>query len=117
MASGTIIRLILALCIILSPFVTYFFTKDNYSWLCFLLYAFLILIKYIENECDCENCIFSNRCAKTKKFNFVKHIMKFFGYNKDKINSIELSKSYENVSNTYSDLYKYILNEYTILSN
>lgn len=43
--------------------------------------------------------------------------MKFIGYNTDKINSIELPKSNVNIKNSYTDLYKYILNEYTILSD
>ena len=106
MASGTFIRILIGLVIILCPFVTVFLTGNNVLWSLFLFYLLIPILIIWNDVCDCEGCFMSSRCDNIKKFNFVKSIMKFLGYDYEKINNVEFPKNYQ--YNNYYLIYKYI---------
>lgn len=74
----------------------------------------LIYIPFLvswEAECTCVDCIFSSYCGRTERYNFVKSIMKFIGYNSRKIDEIEFPKNHE-CENDYLSMYSYIKKKY-----
>jgi hypothetical protein len=111
MGSGTIIRIILIIGCIFGPLAAAYYSDMHYIWLELLNIVLVPLIQMWDDACDCEDCILSNCCSKTKRYNFVKKIMIFVGYNADKINSIPFPKNYE-CENTYKSIYSYIKNKY-----
>ena len=113
MASGTFIRLLITLLIIISPFLTVYFTGDNSFWALLFLYSFIPLIIISIDNCTCSGCILSTRCDNKKRFNFVKNFMKFLGYNSDKLNQILYKNEFES---SYKSIYKYIKNKYNELN-
>ena len=114
MASGTFIRLLIALSIIISPFLTIYFTGDNTFYALLFLYVFIPFIILWENGCTCSNCILSNRCDERKRFNFVKNLFIFVGFDKEIINNIKLTYD---VENTYIGMYHYIKDSYERICN
>jgi len=114
MASGTFIRLLIALSIIISPFLTVYFTGDNSFWALLFLYSFIPLIIISVDNCTCSGCILSTRCDNKKRFNFVKNIFIFVGFDKETINNIKLTY---NVENTYKGMYHYIKDNYERIYN
>ena len=96
MRFGTIVRLFIALIIIVSPIIiTNIIDKDIVlKWGLYgtyALYSALPLIFLWESMCTnkyCANCIMSGYCNKNDKFNIIKNILVFWGYNKEKLNNI-----------------------------
>ena len=111
MSIGTLVRIILTIIIVICPFVTVYLTGNNTYYILFTFYVFLFILYYIQEECNCTDCWFSSFCEKNKKFNLVKNIFKFFGYNFTKIDQIEFPKCYD-CDNTYISIYKYIKKKY-----
>jgi len=114
MASGTFIRLLIGLSLFISPFLTVYFTGDNSFWALLFLYLFIPFIISWENACNCSGCILSNRCDERKRFNFVKNLFIFVGFDKETINNIKLTY---NVENTYKGMYHYIKDNYERIYN
>jgi hypothetical protein len=110
MRFGTFFRLIFILACLLCPWIVVFFTHDwDYIGL-ISLYLFIPLVFVWEMACeDCDGCFMSGYCSKTKKGNFIKTILQFFGYNKDKLDNIN---NYEKTLNHYWNIYKFIIKEY-----
>ena len=111
MGSGTFIRIILAIGCIFSPLVAAYYSDMHYIWLELLNVVLIPLLMMWDEACDCEDCFLSSYCSKTKRFNTVKHWMKFVGFDSDKIDSITFPKNYE-CKNTYRSIYKYIKDNY-----
>lgn len=110
MRFGTFFRLLILLCIIACPWIVVFLTHDwDYIGL-ISLYLFIPLFFVWEMACsDCDACFMSGYCSKTKKGNFIKTILQFFGYDKDKLDNIN---NYERTLNHYWNIYKFIIKEY-----
>lgn len=118
MRFGTIVRLFIALIIIATPIIiTNIIDKDivlrEGLYGTYALYIALPLMFLWESMCTdkyCADCIMSGYCNKNEKFNNIKKILVFFGYNKDKLNNILQNSN--NYSNSYLSIYKYIKLKY-----
>ena len=113
MAIGTIIRILLGLAILLFPPIMVYFTGDHSNWFLTVFYPLILFLVMWENVCDCKGCIVSNYCEIKKKVTFVKNIMIFIGYNKEKINLICSNISRFDGKN-YNQIYQIIKNELDI---
>lgn len=105
MARGTIIRILIGVILLIVPGILSIIFGKEYL----LYYVFLIFIPILfmwEDGCNCEDCLFSSYCEYTKKFKFVKNIFKFLGYDKNKIDNIQMQKY--KPDNSYKEIFKYI---------
>lgn len=109
MALGTFFRILLAIVIIICPFVSVYFTNDNDLWALLTSYLFLPFLIMWENSCDCKDCILSNYCEAETRFKFVKKVFSFIGFDEQKLNNIKYSN---NCENTYSSMINYIKHKY-----
>ena len=114
MRFGTALRGLIILIMITCPFILYFLT-NNSNWFGLLsLYLMIPFIFMWEMGCsDCDACFMSGYCSKTKKGNFIKSILQFFGYDKNKLDNIN---NYEETLNHYWNIYKFIIKEYNKLN-
>lgn len=113
MASGTFIRLLIGIILLVLPGY-YAYTIGIRFALFYLLDLILIpLLVYWEAECSCEyeDCILSSYCDRTKRYNFVKSIMKFMGYDSNKIDEIKIPTIHE-CGNDYLSMYSFIKKKY-----
>ena len=108
MAPGTIIRILIGIILLIVPGILAIIFGARYL----IYYIFLALIPFLfvwEEGCNCTNCLFTGYCEYTKKVRFVKNIFKFLGYDKDKIDNIQIQK-YKTDNNSYKEIFKYIKN-------
>ena len=111
MSIGTLVRIILAIIIVICPFVTVYLTGEKVFYILFAFYVFLFFLYYIQEECNCTDCWFSSYCEKSKKYKFVMSCMRFIGYDSSKLDQISFPKNNE-CENTYKGIYKYIASKY-----
>ena len=110
MTLGRIIRIILGIIGVLAPiFAGIFVGSECFIFLLFSLIFVLSLVMW-DNVCDCQNdCWLSSYCSISKKFNFIKHIFKFIGYDKEQLDRIPIPKC-PDAENNYKSIFNYIKN-------
>ena len=106
MAIGTLVRILIGAILLIAPGIVSIIFGIEYLIL-YLLLLFMPLLFIMEEGCDCQDCWFTGYCEYTKKVKFVKNIFKFLGYDKDKIDNIQMQK-YKTSDNKYMEIFKYI---------
>ena len=105
MAIGTLVRILIGAILLIAPGIVSIIFGIEYLIL-YLLLLFMPLLFIMEEGCDCQDCWFTGYCEYTKKVKFVKNIFKFLGYDKDKIDDIQIQKY--KTDNSYKEIFKYI---------
>ena len=105
MALGTLIRILLGVILVVVPGIVSIIFGVEYLIL-YLFLLFMPLLFIMEEDCDCQDCWLTGYCEYTKKVKFVKNIFKFLGYDKDKIDNIQI-QTYK-TNNSYKEIFKYI---------
>lgn len=106
MATGTLVRILIGVILLIAPGIVSIIFGIQYL----IFYLFLLLtpiLFMLEDHCDCTDCWFTGYCEYTKKVKFVKSIFKFLGYDKDKIDNIQMQNKYK-TDNSYKEIFKYI---------
>jgi len=106
MAIGTIIRILIGAILVIVPGIVSIIFGVTYLTL-YVFLLFMPILFVLEEGCNCTDCWFTGYCEYTKKVKFVKNIFKFFGYNKDKIDNIQMQNKYK-TGNSYKEIFKYI---------
>ena len=109
MGSGTIIRIIVGIILLVSPFILSIYVDPKWMVSFFISALLIPLLFVMEDACNCSNCILSRECSKVNRFEFMKNFMKFLGYNLDKLKQIPYKNEFES---SYRSIYKYIKNKY-----
>ena len=105
MATGTLVRILIGAILVIAPGIL----SIIFGTQCLVFYLFLLFIPLLfimAEGCDCQDCWFTGYCEYTKKVKFVKNIFKFLGYDKDKIDNIQMQKY--KTDNSYKEIFKYI---------
>ena len=105
MAIGTLVRILIGAILLIVPGIVSILFGTEYLIL-YLLLLFIPVLFMMEEGCDCPDCWFTGYCEYTKKVKFVKNIFKFLGYDKDKIDNIQMQEY--KTDNEYVEIFKYI---------